>query len=128
MDADRHRSSCKGQGNPQDGAARTKAKEGRRQMSGEKRAGGSAQENLIDTNWQLDEQNHLLSRGFLVFRYSGFMKVEGTAWTPTKWEKLLTTGTFVEVTDADQIKELNNALSFRIAILEDLEARQRLTR
>jgi hypothetical protein len=85
-------------------------------------------ENTIDTKWQLDEQNRLLSRGLLVFRYREFAKAEVGGWAPIKWEKQLTSGMFVEVIDADQIKELNNALRFRLAILEDPTARDRFTR
>jgi hypothetical protein len=95
-------------------------------MSEENRP-GTARENLIDTNWQIDDQNRLLSRGLLVFRYSEVIRVEVGGRVPTKWEKLLPGGTFAEVIDADQIKELNNALHFRLAILEDPRAQQQLT-
>jgi hypothetical protein len=86
------------------------------------------QEKTIETNWMLDEQNRLLSRGLIVFRYTESAKAEAGEWSPIKWEKLLPSGLFVEITDADQIKDLNNALRPRLAIAEDPKARQALSR
>ena len=80
-------------------------------------------EKTMDTIWMLNDQNRLLSRGGLVFRYSFIGKVEGLGeLSPIKWEKLLPSGTFVEVAVSDAIRRLNDALQFRLAVLEDSKA------
>jgi hypothetical protein len=78
-------------------------------------------EKTIDNVWVLDDQNRLLSRGGLCFRYSTVGKIfdERSGWTRITWEKLLPSGTWIPVTDTDTIDALNDALRVRLARLED---------
>jgi hypothetical protein len=78
-------------------------------------------EKTIDNCWVLDDQNRLLSKGGLDFRYTvaGKMHSKRSGWASVNWEKLLATGTWIPVTDLGAIDELNSALRMRIAHLED---------
>ena len=83
------------------------------------------QEKMIDASvWTLNDQERLLSRGMLVFRYSP-IRVERVGFsTPVEWEQQRANGEFELVADPNLIKELNSALRVREAVLEDSTARK----
>lgn len=91
--------------------------------------GNYGQEKMIDASvWMLNDQERLLSRGMLVFRYSPIRVMRDLFSTPVEWERQRANGEFEPVTELSLIKELNSALHVREAVLEDSTARRVLSR
>lgn len=75
----------------------------------------------IDNVWVLDDQDRLLSRGGLCFRYSMILRAYDArfGWGPIAWEKQLPNGDFAPETNPETVEQLNSALRVRLARLED---------
>lgn len=77
--------------------------------------------NTMDTTWTLNNADRLLSKGGLTFRYSflGKAGLPRGEMTPVAWEKQLPSGEFMRVTESELIRQLDSALGYRLAVLED---------
>ena len=80
-------------------------------------------EKTIDMHWRLHAEDRLLKRGGAVYRYShnGMMN-DRRDLVPVEWEEQLLNGAFLKVTDPDLIRQLNDAVQVRLAVLADPEA------